>query len=466
MLRIVFAGRRSVRLPFFYGWVIVGVVFVTMGIGVNARTAFSLLFPPILDEFGWERGVTAGAFSFGFLISAGLSPALGRLMDRRGPRVVIEIGVGLMAAGLFLAALTTQPWHLYVTLGVLVGGGSVCLGYSGQSLFLPNWFVRRRGLAMSLAFSGVGAGSIILLPVLQLLIERAGWRVACWAMGILLLGLLAPLNLLLRQRPEELGLVPDGSGPAHTANDRSVTVVDPVWAATDWTLARAMHTARFWWIALAYFCALFAWYAVQVHQTRYLVEIGFDSFEAAWALGLVSVLAIPGQIALGHVSDRIGREWVWTVGSLGFAICYMALLLMPYLPAPILLYLMIASQGTLGYSLRSVLGAIPAEIFPGPHYGSITGTLMLVSILGGAAGPWLTGALHDVTGSYAPAFIIAIGCCVLSIIAIWLAAPRKVHAVAGRVVQLNQMDKVGFVNGRTRRPPALPALTPSTALGI
>jgi len=90
------------RLPFFYGWVVVAVVFVTMGVGVNARTAFSLLFPPILAEFGWERGVTAGAFSFGFLISAVLSPTLGRLMDRRGPRVVMEIGVFLMGAGLLL----------------------------------------------------------------------------------------------------------------------------------------------------------------------------------------------------------------------------------------------------------------------------------------------------------------------------------------------------------------------------
>ncbi len=125
------------RLPFFYGWVIVGVAFVTMGVGVNARTAFSLLFSPILGEFGWERGVTAGAFSFGFLVSAVLSPALGRLMDRRGPRVVMELGVGLVAAGLMLATLVQQPWHLYATLGVLVGGGSICLSYTGQALFLP-----------------------------------------------------------------------------------------------------------------------------------------------------------------------------------------------------------------------------------------------------------------------------------------------------------------------------------------
>jgi MFS family permease len=266
------------RLPFFYGWVIVAVAFVTMGVGVNARTAFSLLFPPILDEFGWERGMTAGAFSFGFLVSAILSPCVGRMMDRHGPRVVIEIGVGLMATGLRLAPLLHQPWHLYATLGVLVSGGTNCLGYTGQSLFLPNWFVRHRGLAMSVAFSGVGVGAILVLPWLQELIGRAGWRAACWAMGILVLVLLAPLNLLLKQRPEDLGLEPDGEHSLHSnaAGSSTANVVDAAWVAVDWTLGRAMHTARFWWIAVGYFCALFAWYAVQVHQTKYVIEIGFS----------------------------------------------------------------------------------------------------------------------------------------------------------------------------------------------
>jgi MFS family permease len=425
------------RWPFFYGWVIVTVAFVTMGVGVNARTAFSLLFPPILDEFGWTRGMTAGAFSFGFLVTAVMSPFLGRLMDRRGPRVVIEMGVGLTAAGLMLATLVRQPWHLYATLGVLVGGGSICLSYTGQALYLPNWFVRRRGLAMSLAFSGVGVGSIILLPWLGTLSGRAGWRAACWAMGILVLALLAPLNLLLKHRPEDLGLEPDGdcSSPDSGAGGRSGNVVDAAWVAVDWTLGRAMRTARFWWVAVGYLSGLFAWYAVQVHQTKYLVEIGFSPTDAAWALGLVSFVAIPGQIALGHLSDRIGREWVWTVGSLGFVLCYSTLLFLPHAPTPTLLYFMVASQGMLGYGLTSVIGAIPAEIFEGRHYGTIFGTLMLASIVGGAAGPWVTGVLHDTTGGYTLAFWIAIGGSALSAVAIWLAAPRKVRAVAGRVVR-------------------------------
>ena len=198
------------RLPFFYGWMIVAVTFVTMAIGVNARTAFSLFFPPIISEFGWERGVTAGAFSFGFVVSGAVSPLIGRMMDRFGPRAVMELGVALMGGGLLLAPLTSQPWHLYLTIGVLVGAGSVCLGYSGQSLFVPNWFIRRRGLAMGLAFAGVGIGSVTLLPWVQHMIEQTGWRTACTAMGILVLVVLAPINLLLRKRPEDIGLLPDG----------------------------------------------------------------------------------------------------------------------------------------------------------------------------------------------------------------------------------------------------------------
>src|ERR1700734_1427592 len=106
-------------------------------------------------------------------------------MERFGARLVMELGTALMVAGLLLAPLPAQPWHLYLTIGVLVGAGSICLGYSGQSLFLTNWFVRRRGLAMGLAFAGVGIGSMTLLPWVQHMIEQTGWRTACTAVGIL-----------------------------------------------------------------------------------------------------------------------------------------------------------------------------------------------------------------------------------------------------------------------------------------
>jgi MFS family permease len=427
------------RLPFFYGWIIIAVTFVTMAIGVNARTAFSLLFPPILGEFGWDRGVTAGAFSFGFVVSAIASPLIGRLMDRLGPRSVMELGVALMASGLLLAPLTSEPWHLYLTIGVLVGAGSVCLGYSGQSLFLPNWFHRSRGLAIGLAFAGVGIGSMTLLPWVQVMIDHSGWRTACTTMGLLILIVLAPINLLLRKRPEDLGLLPDGAAAPSASTPKPVSnIVDRTWADIDWTLPRALRTARFWWLAVGYFGGLYIWYAVQVHQTKYLLDIGFSPTVGVWSLGAVSLLGIPGQIFLGHVSDRIGREWVWAISCAGFAICFAALIALARVQSMALVYVMVFTQGALGYGLTSVMGPVVVEIFQGKHYGSIFGTVMVVALAGGAAGPWVTGLLHDITGNYSAAFLIAIGMSALSALAIWRASPGKVRAVAGRLHRISR----------------------------
>ena len=425
--------KTPFRLPFFYGWLLVGVAFVTMAVGVNARTAFSLLYPPILRDFGWDRGLTAGIFSFGFLLSALITPFVGRLIDRRGPRLIVEIGIVTLGAGLLLATLAREPWQLYLTLGAMCGGGVNCFTYVVQSTYLPHWFVRRRGLAISIAFSGVGVGSIIILPWLQHLIDADGWRAGCWMLGILVLALLGPLNLVLRSRPEDIGLEPDGEHAAEVARTGRSNIVDPAWAAIDWTLGRALKTARFWWLALGYFGSLFAWYAVQVHQTKYLTEIGFSATDAAWALGLVSLVAVPGQIALGHLSDRIGREWIWAIGNSGFVLCSLALIALEAHPAMALLWAMVIAQGTVGYSLTSVMGPIPAEIFAGKHQGSIFGVVMLSGIIGGAAGPWVAGTLHDLVGSYAPTFWMCIGLNIISAAAIWRAAPRKVRAVAGRI---------------------------------
>jgi len=154
---------------------------------------------------------------------------------------------------------------------------------------------------------------------------------------------------------------------------------------------------------------------------------------AVWALGVVSLLGIPGQILLGHVSDRVGREWIWSASCFGFAICFAALIALKYFPALPLVYVMVLGQGALGYGLTSIMGAVVVEIFQGKHYGSIFGCVMLAALAGGAAGPFVTGVLHDLTGDYTLAFAIGIGVCGLSAFAIWMASPRKIRAVAGQL---------------------------------
>ena len=172
---------------------------------------------------------------------------------------------------------------------------------------------------------------------------------------------------------------------------------------------------------------------MQVHQTKYLLDIGFSPNVGVWALGVVSLLGIPGQIVLGHASDRIGRESIWAISCAGFAICFACLIALKYQPSLLLVYLMVFTQGALGYGLTSVMGAVVLEIFQGAHYGSIFGCIMLAALAGGAASPWVTGFIHDLTGSYATAFAIGIAVSALSAVAIWRASPRKIRAVAGRL---------------------------------
>jgi len=174
---------------------------------------------------------------------------------------------------------------------------------------------------------------------------------------------------------------------------------------------------------------------VQAHQTKYLLDVGLDRERAAYALGVVGLTGIVGQIALGWLSDRVGREWAWTLGGVGFAICYATLLALPAHPSTALLYVMVSSQGLLGYGLASVFGAISAEIFQGRRYGTIFGTLTLGANAGAGFGPWVAGWIYDRAGSYTLAWLLAIGACAVSIAAIWLAAPRRVRAVAGRITR-------------------------------
>ena len=279
----------SSRLPFYYGWLIVGVAFVTMAIGVTGRTAFSLLMPPLIEEFSWDRGLAAGAFSFGFLVSAVLSPIVGRVMDTRGPRMVIMTGVALMSVGLLLAPWVASPWHLYATLGVAVGGGANMMTYTAHSQFLPNWFVRRRGFAISIAFSGVGVGAIVLLPWLQCIILSQGWRASCgpWDCSFSL-SFTPTQSCWCGRDPTKSACSPDGasiggfgSGEAKPRRRRSGLGCRSIGRSRAPSAPAASGGS---WSAT--FCALVAWYAVQVHQTKYLVEIGFTPLVAAWALGM------------------------------------------------------------------------------------------------------------------------------------------------------------------------------------
>ena len=251
---------------------------------------------------------------------------------------------------------------------------------------------------------------------------------------------LIPLNVLLqRRRPEDIGLTPDGDSRADSAPAASASGPRTGWRCSrigdiakrgELTLRQALGSAKFWLVSGGFACALFVWYAILVHQTKYLQDLGFSTQFSSFALGLVPLFGVAGQIGLGALSDRIGREWIWTFACIGFALCYALLIVLRIYPQPLVVWLMVLAQGGLGYSLVSVYGAIPADLFRGPNYGLIYGTMSFFGSLGAALGPFLLGRIHDWTGSYDIAFVIAIGLSLLSILLIWLAAPRHATTAA------------------------------------
>lgn len=429
--------EKLAKIPVYYGWIVVAVVFVTMGIGVNIRTSFSLLYPAILAEYNWDRATTAAAFTVGFIFAGLFSPILGRIMDFSSPRYILSISAILVSIGLILSTFSSEPWHVYLTLGILVVGAGIVMTYVGHAMFLPAWFEKRRGLAVGIAFSGVGIGSVVLMPLIQDIITNQGWREACWLMAGLLIFIVVPLNLLLqRKNPQELGLLPDGATHPGQGGDASTNFVDPivdrVWTETEWSLLKAMKTGTFWWLSLTCSTGLYSWYAVQIHQTKYLLEIGISPLEASFVLGLVGFAGVVGQIYFGHLSDRIGREWIWTLSAAGFAVCYALLLVMELEAHPFFLYTMVIAQGSLGYAMAAVFGSMPADLFQGRRFGEILGLVSLIALLGGGIGPWITGYLYDLSGNYRSGFWLAIGVSMVSIFSVWMTAPRKRRLVTGQ----------------------------------
>ena len=423
----------------FYGWIVVAIAFVTMGVAISARSSFSLLFPEMLREFGWERGLTAGSFSVGFIASTAILPLIGFLMDRFGPRVVIPLGAISVAGGFVMLTQISTPAGLYAAMGLLIVNGSMAMSFIVHSMFLPNWFVRNRGFAIGVAFSGVGIGGIVLLPMMQYVIDEHGWRTTCYALAALVVVAIIPLNAIFqRNRPADKGLQPDGIKVDEPASARPYdVVVDKAWAQTDWKLSNAARTGRFWWVFGSFFCALFVWYAVQVHQTKFLIEIGFDTTFAATALGLVTFFGIAGQVGIGAFSDRYGREIAWTVSLLGFFATSILLVALQDTPTLTLVYAMVAVQGLFGYGLATLFGAVITEIFSGRQLASIFAMISLGGNLGAAAGAWGLGALHDAFGNYIAGFWVCAAASLLSIFAMWAASPRKVRRVAGQARKMH-----------------------------
>lgn len=429
---------RSVQAtPFYYGWVIVAVSLVTVTLSSSMRSSFSVFYVAILRDFGWGRAESAGAMSLAMMTAAVGGLGAGWLVDRLGPRRLIPLGAVLLSLGLLASSSVHELWQLYVSFGLLTAGGVACLWYVPQGVLLSRWFVARRSTAFGIALSGIGIGSLIIVPLAQELIDAIGWRHTYLVLAALVAIVLIPLNgVLLRSSPQEIGLQPDGGQePGETRGRPSrgrtrMVVKNPRWAATEWSVPLATRTYRFWLLLLINLCNGFRINLMSTHQVAYLVDKGFSAMLAAVLFGLTYLWGILGSICWGLVSDRYGRE----VAQSGLSACMIVGVFWlaavsttgDWLEAG-----MFALVFGLGMGGSTPVGtSIQADLFQGKQFGTILGTLNMGYGLGGALGAWFGGYVYDTTGSYGLALDAVILATFLSGTLVWVLAPRKVRAPA------------------------------------
>lgn len=428
------ACRGRPRLPLYYGWVVVGLAFAFQALAYGVWYSYAVFFVALLREFGWTRAETAGAFSVFVLVHGAAGVLTGRLTDRFGARAVAAGGGALLAAALAACSTVTALWQLYLFFGVAVAVGVAAIGYVPMIALLRHWFSQRLGTATGITMSGVGFGILVFVPAAQGLLDALGWRATYLALAALMLLVPVAVLLFLRDAPEQVGQVPEGvlgsAGALRPSDDGRV--VDRRWAGETWTLWRAAQTWRFWLMLTAFAAMYYTSQTVFVHQVALLTDAGYSVLLAASVAGLIGGVSIVGKLGWGILSDRLGREVVYTLGA-GCVLVALALLALVDQVAATWFVVLYGVAFGIGYAVSAVIiPTMTADLFSGNDFGVIFGTMTLGVGLGSAGGAWAAGRIFDATGGYDAALALAAGSMLFSVVAVWLIAPRRVRLVPGR----------------------------------
>jgi OFA family oxalate/formate antiporter-like MFS transporter len=382
----------SGRVPFFYGWVILGCLccagFSRQG---PAVATLSIFVEPLTREFGWSRAALSGAVSLGGVLAALTSPLIGPLVDRYGSRAALSLAVLVTAASMMLLSLTQSllVFYLLFCIARMVWAGPFELAiYSAVN----NWFVARRPLATSIVTVAQAVGLVAMPLIAQLAMQHSGWRFAWLAIGSLTLvvGFL-PVWLFMVRRPEDLGLVPDRQPAAGIAAGR------PPLEEPSFSRREAVGTAAFWLLLLYTVLVYPVQAGVSLHQAAHLIERGIAPTIAAAIVSTFSLTSAVASLACGFLP-----RWL--------PIRYPMALIGVFLTLATLLMIGISSAGQgyvaaslFGFGIGGLLTLLPiawADYFGRANYAAIRSVALSAQVLAQAAGPLLSGALHDWTGDY------------------------------------------------------------------
>ncbi len=421
------AAQPGKKPRIYYGWIIVGLGFVTLGFQVMARFSFAIFQVPFIEEFGWSRGLLGGAFSLSLLVYAIASPYVGSLLERKGPRAIMPwgcviVGISFMG-GYFISAI----WHVYLLIGLFAGIGLALNGFATNTAIMPRWFVQQRGRATGIILSGIGIGILVLFPVIERLIDFFGWRMTYLLFGGFILAVIAPASFLfMRNRPEDLGQGRDGTPYSPEENEINSSKNASSGSEADKSVISVFRTLRgdprFWAMMFMYFAIGFNNNTILSQLQLYLLDAEFAMAMAAVIFGTVGFLRTAGSVAGGWMGDWMGRGKATAIFAVVVAAGVVLLLLLPRLGGGLALGYLFALIYGVGVGGMSACGsAMNGDIFEGPTFGVIVGFLEICYGLGGVIGPPMAGFIFDLTGSYVIPFSLIIVVLLVSVfISLWL----------------------------------------------
>lgn len=402
-------GESFQRARIFYGWWIVAVCFIVFIFHAGAAFySFSRFMPTLIEEFGSSTAAIAGAASLYMLVLGLTGPVIGRLTDKYGPKKLMLLGAIIAGAGLMLCSLANAVWHiyaLYFVLGIGFGGA----GLVPVGAVVSNWFTRRRGTAMGIAMVGIAIGAILIAPLTGYLIESIGWQMAFLILGVLTAVLIIPpVMLVMKNRPEDMGLLPDGARPVEGEAMPELASVPDSKAISrageeGWTPSKAFRSLPFWLLLATFFFAGAVIAGVLQNEVNFLKVMGIPMAAATLALGLTGGIGGVGKLAFGVLADRLSPRYT-AILCIALQVVGLSILLMTHTTAMVWAFVFVFGFAMGGNITLQPL--VTSEFFGMKSFGALLGWVVLAGAVGSALGPVVGAAIYDASGSYSLAFII------------------------------------------------------------
>jgi sugar phosphate permease len=396
--------RPPLSLPFYYGWFVLSLCFLTTLTSSGVRSSPSVLIHPLEAEFDWSRTLIASAISMNLLLFGIAAPISGFLIDRFGPRKVMLGSLMLLIAGVSGTMVMTEFWQFFLVWGVIVGLGAGGVGSVLTATVGNRWFVARRGLALGILGSASSTGQIIFLPLFMAMITYAGWRMGSMALIVVAISLLPLIYLFMRDDPSEVGLEPYGAGQPGAASSGSATSLRGIPAKDATITARGVVShPTFWLLAGSFFvCGGTANGLIGTHLIPHEIEIGIPQIAAASLLGLMGALNMVGTIFSGWMIDRVQpQRWL----ALVYAMRGVSLLLLPFVQGYFGLVIFAVIYGLDWFATVPPSMALTADTFGKQNVGKVYGWIFMSHQVGAAIMASAAGALRTFMGDYQFAFL-------------------------------------------------------------